>query len=95
MWSVIVIIRCFQLLHRVIVAVLVIAIKCFNEHLNVCRFRAFTSGTMPEEGSVVCLYIGGCDEGDAIVINTLYKEEQKDRSNPNERYFTTKEKNVS
>ncbi|MBQ2982940.1 MAG: hypothetical protein IJD58_12625 [Lachnospiraceae bacterium] len=47
---------------------------------------------MPEEGSVVCLYIGGCDEGDAVVINTLYKEEQKDRSNPDERYFTTKEK---
>lgn len=46
---------------------------------------------MPEKDSVVTLYISENDEGDAIVINTLYREEKKDRDNPPDRYFTTKE----
>ena len=46
---------------------------------------------MPEKDSVVTLYISENDEGDAIVINTLYRKESKDRSNPPDRYFTTKE----
>ena len=46
---------------------------------------------MPEKGSIVTLYISGHEEGEAIVINTLYRENKKDRDNPSNRYFTTKE----
>ncbi len=45
--------------------------------------------TMPEENTVVSLYIGGSDEGDAIVINALRKDDGKDTNNPDDKYYTT------
>ena len=45
--------------------------------------------TMPEKDTVVSLYIGGIDEGDAIVINALRKKDGKDIENPDNKYYTT------
>lgn len=47
--------------------------------------------TMPEKDTVVSLYIGGNDEGDAIVINALRKKDGKDIDNPDNKYYTTVE----
>lgn len=46
--------------------------------------------SMPEENTIVSLYIGGAEEGDAIVINSLRKELGKDIDNPDNKYYTTK-----
>jgi len=48
--------------------------------------------TMPEKDTVVSLYVGGFDEGDAIVINSLRKDDRKDTDEPNNKYFTTADK---
>ncbi|MBQ3544178.1 MAG: hypothetical protein IJA34_04235 [Lachnospiraceae bacterium] len=44
---------------------------------------------MPEEGTMVSLYIGAKDEGEAIVINNLRKNKGTDTDNPQNRYFTS------
>ena len=45
---------------------------------------------MPEKDTVVSLYVGGIDEGDAIVINALRKNEKGKEYEKNEnKYFTT------
>ncbi len=44
---------------------------------------------MPEKDTVVSLYIGSIDEGDAIVINNLRKDKGKEIDKPDNRYFTT------
>ena len=45
---------------------------------------------MPEKDTVVSLYVGGTDEGDAIVINALRKNENGKEYEKNEnKYFTT------
>lgn len=45
--------------------------------------------TMPEKDTVVSLYVGEKDEGNAIVINNLRKNKGKDIDKPENRYFTT------
>lgn len=43
---------------------------------------------MPEKDTVVSLYIGSIDEGDAVVINNLRKGKGRELDKPDNRYFT-------
>lgn len=46
--------------------------------------------SMPEKDTVVSLYIGGCDEGDAIVVNALRRKEKgKKYEKECNKYYTT------
>ncbi|MBD5135767.1 MAG: hypothetical protein HDT39_07380 [Lachnospiraceae bacterium] len=47
---------------------------------------------MPEKDTVVSLYVGGTDEGEAIVINSLRKDKGKDIDDPERRYLTSIDK---
>lgn len=47
---------------------------------------------MPEKDTVVSLYVGGTDEGDAIVINSLRKEKGRNIDRPSKRYLTSLDK---
>ncbi|MBD5135752.1 MAG: TNT domain-containing protein [Lachnospiraceae bacterium] len=47
---------------------------------------------MPEKDTVVSLYVGGVDEGEAIVINSLRKDKGRDIDDPEKRYLTSLDK---
>ena len=46
---------------------------------------------MPEKDTMVTLYIGGSNEGEAIAVHSLRKGTEKDTDKPENRYLTTKD----
>ena len=49
---------------------------------------------MPEKNTVVSLYVGGEDEGDAIVINAIRKDKKEKKYEKNENKYLTTEKGM-